>query len=144
MDGPLGVNHIIFEMEALYKGTRWRTKTNWRLILPYKSKSVFEWCVLSKYRQDGLRTIWINYLNFFTHQTTDNGTRRHIHSTIERTNPRNSTIVWLKMGDKRFQQNSKAVQVIRCQIKIFCHQLIQNMTTDFVTFTKICTNCFEI
>ena len=48
------------------------------------------------------------------------------------------------MGDKRIQQNSKAVQVILCQINIFYLQLIQNMTTDFVTFTTICTNYFEI
>ena len=31
-----------------------------------------------------------------------------------------------------------------CHITIFCQQLIQNTTTDFVRFTKICTNCFEI
>ena len=36
-------------------------------------------------------------------------------------------------------------QVILCQINIFSHQLTQNMTTDFVRFTKkICTNCSEI
>ena len=36
------------------------------------------------------------------------------------------------------------VQVILCQINIFCHQLTQNMTTDFVRFTKTYTNCSKI
>ena len=33
---------------------------------------------------------------------------------------------------------------VLCQTKIFCHQLTQNTTTDFVRFTKIFTNCSEI
>ena len=36
------------------------------------------------------------------------------------------------------------IQVVLCQINIFCQQLIQNTTTDFVTFTKIYTNSSEI
>ena len=36
------------------------------------------------------------------------------------------------------------IKVILCQIYIFFHKLTQNMTTDFVTFTKIWTKCFEI
>ena len=31
------------------------------------------------------------------------------------------------------------IQVILYQINIVCHQLIQNMKTDFVRFPKICT-----
>ena len=34
--------------------------------------------------------------------------------------------------------------VVLCQINIFCHQLTQNSTTDFVRFTKIYTNSSEI
>ena len=36
------------------------------------------------------------------------------------------------------------IKVILCQINIVCHQLTQNMKTDFVRFTKICTNCSQI
>ena len=43
------------------------------------------------------------------------------------------------------QGNLLALQVILFQINIFCHQLAQHMTTDFVRFMKIYTNfkiCF--
>ena len=36
------------------------------------------------------------------------------------------------------------LQVVLCQINIFCHQLTQNTTTDFVRHTKIYTNFSEI
>ena len=36
------------------------------------------------------------------------------------------------------------LQVILCQINIFCPQLTQNLTADFVRFTKIYKNCSEI
>ena len=36
------------------------------------------------------------------------------------------------------------IQVILCEINILCHQLSQNMTTDFFRSTKIYTNCSEI
>ena len=42
------------------------------------------------------------------------------------------------------QPNIQPLQVILCQIIIFCYQLIQNLTTDFVRFMKIYTNCSEI
>ena len=35
-------------------------------------------------------------------------------------------------------------QVILCQINTFCHQLNQDMTTNFVRFMKIYTNDSEI
>ena len=37
-----------------------------------------------------------------------------------------------------------ALQVVLCQINIFCHRFTQNATTNFVRFTKIYTNCSEI
>ena len=41
--------------------------------------------------------------------------------------------------------NEETIQVILCQINIFCHQLTQHLTTDFFSnFTKIYTNCSEI
>ena len=36
------------------------------------------------------------------------------------------------------------LQVVSCQINIFCHQLTQNTTTAIVRFTKIYTNCSKI
>ena len=36
------------------------------------------------------------------------------------------------------------IQVILYRIKKVCHQLIQNMKTDFVRFPKICTKCSQI
>ena len=36
-----------------------------------------------------------------------------------------------------FAMDAISIQVILCQIYIFCHQLIQTMTTDFVRFTWI-------
>ena len=42
------------------------------------------------------------------------------------------------------QPNVRPLQVILCQIIIFCHQLTQNRTTDFVRLMKIYTNCSEI
>ena len=42
------------------------------------------------------------------------------------------------------QPNVRPLQVILCQIIIFCYQLTQKMTTDFVRFMKIYTNCPEI
>ena len=35
------------------------------------------------------------------------------------------------------------VHVVLCQISIFCHQLTQNTKTDFLSFTKIDTNCSD-
>ena len=51
-------------------------------------------------------------------------------------------------GDDNITQEhvatKNAIQVILFQINIFCHQLTQNIMTDFVRFTKIYTNCSEI
>ena len=41
-------------------------------------------------------------------------------------------------------QNPEHLKVIICQIIIFCHKLTQNTITNFVSFTKIYTNCSEI
>ena len=44
-----------------------------------------------------------------------------------------STCTVLKVTDCFLQH----LQVVLCQINIFCHQLSQNATTNFVRFTKI-------
>ena len=38
---------------------------------------------------------------------------------------------------RRLAKKAAKVQVILCQINIFCHQLTQNITTDFFRFTSI-------
>ena len=54
-------------------------------------------------------------------------------------------IKWLLDHDPSLRPTSvELLQVIFCQINMFCHQLTQNMMTDFVRFTKICTNCSDI
>ena len=56
----------------------------------------------------------------------------------------------LKIAQQNLQMIQRQVWIFVCyslfilyQVNIFCHQLIQNMTTDFVTFTKIYTNCIQ-
>ena len=39
---------------------------------------------------------------------------------------------------------TNSVQVVLCQINIFCHQLTQNTADNFVRFTKTYTNCSKI
>ena len=65
---------------------------------------------------------------------------------------------WIKAAGKTLPQKYKfnatkhqrklltpsSVQVILRQINMFCHQLTQNMTTDFVRFTKLYTNCSNL
>ena len=38
----------------------------------------------------------------------------------------------------------RILQVVLCQINIFCHQLTQNTMTDIARFKKMFTNCSEI
>ena len=45
---------------------------------------------------------------------------------------------------KGFQSLKTSVQVVFCQLKIFCHQLFQIMMIDFVAFKNIYTNYSEI
>ena len=45
--------------------------------------------------------------------------------------------------NQRESKHFTPLQVL-CQINIFCHQLSQNTTADFVRFMKTFTNCSEI
>ena len=49
-------------------------------------------------------------------------------------------MVWGPRHAPCFSGISCPVQVVLCQINIFCHQLTQNARTDFFRFTKIYTN----